>query len=1056
MSFVRRHLLSLRRCPGTPSRLLSLTAWALRATPLALALLIPTWPVAGQAAPGLTWGVLIDTHDTGAQARYAPLAQHLSSVLNQPVRLKVMDQADMDLALRQDKLDLLLTSPSHYAALPPQVTPAGVLATLVHSEQGRAAPGHGGVIFTRQSRQDIRQLTDLQGKSIAASGQWPLCGLHAQTLALKQAGVPLGSAQVQTLDNPSRVLAAVLDGKAEVGFACTGALENLADKGLLTWANVKIVNPQQAPELGVHLSTTLYPGWPMLALRSADPELMSRIASTLQALPPGHPALQDTGWHGFTVAADYLPVVQLAQALRLPPHDQRQELTLPDVLHRHPVHTVVMSVLLLALAGAVLWLARQRQQLQQALRERGRQENDMKLAASVFANAQEGILITDPHGTIVDINGSFTRITGYGRDEVLGHNPSMLGSGRQGPAFYEQMWGELAATGQWHGEIWNRRKSGEVYAELLTITAVHDGAGQVRNYLAVFSDITAQKEYQKQLEFITHFDVLTRLPNRSLLSDRLQQAMAQAQRRNGMVGVVLLDLDGFKSINDLHGHDSGDQLLQTLGKRLKDVLREGDTLSRVGGDEFAVVLTEITGAGDCERVLGRLLSATAQPIQVHGQELRVSASLGVALFPRDGADADLLLRHADQAMYQAKQAGKNRYHFFDAGEDEAARQRRQHVDEVAQALAQGEFELYYQPKVNMRSGQLVGAEALIRWNHPDGTVHGPGSFLPGIEGHPLSARVGQWVMETGMAQLATWQAQGVHLPLSVNVSPYHLQQKDFVDHLRLLLKAHPQVSPRDLQLEVLETSALEDMDWVAEVIGACNELGVAFALDDFGTGYSSLTYLKRLPAQVLKIDQSFVRDMLVDTEDLTIVEGIVGLAHAFGRTVIAEGVETVEHGELLLRLGCDLAQGYGVARPMPIGALNTWMAQWQAPPSWLALRHKVPHRNDLPMALAEVEHRQWVSMVERVIDDPSAPPPVWDVAESKFTQALAGLAQGDHPATTQLKAELRQLHDQVHTSGLHLMSLAQKGQDAEACQAAREQMQRATAALIQRLRSLAD
>jgi diguanylate cyclase (GGDEF)-like protein/PAS domain S-box-containing protein len=664
----------------------------------------------------------------------------------------------------------------------------------------------------------------------------------------------------------------------------------------------------------------------------------------------------------------------------------------------------VLVLLLLTLTG-LLW--RQRARLHRAL-------HDTQLGASVFRHAQEGILITDAQGRIVDVNQSFSRITGYRRDEVLGRSPRMLGSGRHDKAFYQQMWQSLLTAGRWHGEIWNRRKSGEVYAEVLTITALYDDHGALQHHLAVFSDITAQKEHQKQLELIAHYDVLTGLPNRSLLADRLQQALAQAQRRETLVALVFLDLDGFKAVNDTLGHDAGDRLLQELGRRMKDVLRDGDTLARVGGDEFVAVLGDVSGTGDCERVLHRLLEVTSAPV-LHGTtSAQVSASLGVALYPQDGTEADMLMRHADQAMYCAKELGKNRFHFFDAGEDEDARHRRQQVDQVARALEAGQFELYYQPKVNMRHGRVLGAEALIRWNHPDGTVHGPASFLPGIEGHPLSATVGRWVLETAMTQMETWAAQGLHLPLSVNVSAYHLQQKDFADQVRQLLLAHPNLPPHSLQLEVLETSALQDMAWVAEVIQACTQLGVDFALDDFGTGYSSLTYLKRLPAHVLKIDQSFVRDMLCDTEDLTIVEGVISLAHAFGRTVVAEGVETTDHGAMLLRLGCDHAQGYGVARPMPAAALVQWAQTWQPPQAWAAHQHRVPSRRDLPFVLAEVEHRDWLEKLRRHLDNRAHPAPVARADDCQFGRVVKGLlANGTLSPSDQLQALLAQ-HDQVH------------------------------------------
>ncbi len=568
------------------------------------------------------------------------------------------------------------------------------------------------------------------------------------------------------------------------------------------------------------------------------------------------------------------------------------------------------------------------------LTERKQAEGKLQLAANVFSHAREGIIITDVEGTIIDINEAFTRITGYDREVALGQNPRILKSDRQDRVFYEAMWRGLTEQGHWSGEIWNRRKDGKVYAELLTISSVRDAGGVVRQYVGLFSDITAIKEHQYQLEHIAHFDALTNLPNRLLLADRLQQAMAQALRRGQQLAVVYLDLDGFKTINDQHGHQIGDQFLIALAQRMKQALREGDSLARLGGDEFVAVLIDLEDQAACRPLLTRLLAACAQSAHVGDLSLQASASLGVTFYPqaRD-IDADQLLRQADQAMYQAKVAGKNRYHFFDAEQDNSVRGYHESVERIRLALDKREFVLHYQPKVNMRTGQIIGAEALIRWQHPEKGQLAPALFLPLIEDHALAVSIGEWVLDTALTQMQIWQAAGLEFGVSVNIGARQLQQSDFVERLRAILDVHPGVKAGDLELEVLETSALIDIAQVSQVIEACAQIGVTFALDDFGTGYSSLTYLKRLRVAMLKIDQSFVRDMLEDKDDLTILEGIIGLAASFKRQVIAEGVETVAHGSLLLLLGCELAQGFVIARPMPAEQLPFWAAEWQTDPA---------------------------------------------------------------------------------------------------------------------------
>jgi diguanylate cyclase (GGDEF)-like protein/PAS domain S-box-containing protein len=448
--------------------------------------------------------------------------------------------------------------------------------------------------------------------------------------------------------------------------------------------------------------------------------------------------------------------------------------------------------------------------------------------------------------------------------------------------------------------------------------------------LVAMTDITERKLAEDKLKRIAHFDLLTDLPNRVLLADRLSQAMLQCQPRKRSVAVAYLDLDGFKTVNDSYGHDIGDKLLVALSQRIKEALGQGDTLARVGGDEFIAVMVDLENIKDNNLVLEKLLKAAADPVTVGDTVLHVTASIGVTLYPQDGADTDQLIRHADQAMYIAKQAGKNCYHLFDPILDMKIKFQQESINDIRSALIRNEFVLHYQPKVNMHTGEVIGLEALIRWQHPERGLVPPLEFLPVIEGHVISLKLGEWVIDTALTQISQWGSKGEKLSISVNISAYQLQQVNFAARLEALLAVHPEVNPNSLELEVLETSALNDIDQVLDTMNACHKLEVGFALDDFGTGYSSLTYLRRLPAYLIKIDQSFVRNMLEDADDLAIVEGVIGLAKAFQREVIAEGVETIEHGVALWQLGCELAQGYGIARPMPAGDIPEWVSNWKA------------------------------------------------------------------------------------------------------------------------------
>ena len=661
--------------------------------------------------------------------------------------------------------------------------------------------------------------------------------------------------------------------------------------------------------------------------------------------------------------------------------------------------------------------------------ERKRAEQKLQLAASVFTHAREGIMITELDGTIIEVNEAFTQITGYQRDEVLGRNPRFLKSGQHPAEFYALMWRGLLENGYWYGEIWNRRKNGEFFAEMQTISAVRDAQGQIKQYVSLFSDITRIKEHERELEHIAHYDALTGLPNRVFLADRLHQAMAQSIRRNQKLAVVYLDLDGFKAVNDRFGHDAGDQLLITVSNRMKQTLREGDTLARIGGDEFVAVLLDLTEIEASLPMLARMLAAAAEPVPWEKHQLQVSASIGVTFYPQaEEADADQLMRQADQAMYQAKVSGKNRFHLFDADQDRSIRGHHESLQRIRRALIEHEFVLYYQPKVNMRLGTLVGAEALIRWRHPIRGLMLPGEFLPVIEDHGLAIELGEWVLDNALSQIEQWRALGLDIPVSVNLGARQLQQADFAERLRRILAAHPGVGPNKLELEVLETSALEDLAHVSRVISACLEMGVSFALDDFGTGYSSLTYLKRLPVAQIKIDQSFVRDMLYDPDDLAIVESVLGLATAFRRQTIAEGVETREHGEMLLQLGCELAQGYGIARPMPASELPGWAAVWSPYPSWVDL-HPVS-RDNLPILFAAVEHRAWIVAVEAYLKGETGVLPPMHPHLCRFGEWLDGVARRHAGAQPTLQSIIS-LHQQVHAQGDRLQQLSNQGRQTE-------------------------
>lgn len=569
------------------------------------------------------------------------------------------------------------------------------------------------------------------------------------------------------------------------------------------------------------------------------------------------------------------------------------------------------------------------------LAEREKAQERLQLFSRVFSDTHEGIMITDAKQQILDINPAFTQITGYSRGDIIGNTPNILSSGKQSPQFYALMWHTVSENGYWQGEVWNRTKQGQLYAELLTISSLTNSQNEVTHYVGMFSDITNSKLQQDQLNLMAHYDVLTKLPNRALFVDRFQQSIAHSMRTGHQLAVCFLDLDDFKPVNDNYGHDVGDRLLIEVANRISACIREEDTVSRQGGDEFAILLNDIKSASQYEVTIDRIHKALAEPYIIDDIQHRITVSSGLTLYPADNGDIDTLLRHADHAMYQSKLTGKNRSRLYSADSDQLIIQKNHHLEEIQQAFANHEFQLYYQPKVNMVSGHVFGVEALIRWNHPQKGLTSPGDFLPFIDGTALEIDIGEWVINQALQQLDDWQKQGIKLEISVNISSNHLRTPTFVAHLEDSLSQYPNNNAQYLQLEILESSAFGDINTINHIIEECqNRLGVSFALDDFGTGYSSLTHLRSLPVNTIKIDQSFVRDILDDPSDYSIIEGVIALTKSFDRNVIAEGVETTNHGLLLLLMGCEQAQGYGIAKPMPAKDFLPWLSNYIPNKSW--------------------------------------------------------------------------------------------------------------------------
>ncbi|SCX78993.1 EAL domain-containing protein [Pseudomonas flexibilis] len=562
-------------------------------------------------------------------------------------------------------------------------------------------------------------------------------------------------------------------------------------------------------------------------------------------------------------------------------------------------------------------LADANRELHERLEALHQAQAELKRYATVFTNAREGMVITDASAQIIAVNPAFTEITGYPLEQIAGATPAVLSSGRQDEHYYQKMWSALKERGQWQGEIWNRRRSGDIYPEWLSIAAVRDSEGETTHYIGIFSDVTERKEAEARIHHLAHHDALTGLPNRLLLQDRLGQAIREARRKGSQVGILFMDLDRFKWINDTLGHDAGDHLLRTITRRCLDVLRESDTLARLGGDEFVAILPGLQQAQDAGLVARKLLAAITQPCMLGNHELSVTCSIGIAVFPGDGTTDSLLLRNADAAMYRAKSEGRNGFQFYSTDMNTARLGELLLEHQLRGALERQELCLFYQPKVDARDGTLRSCEALLRWRHAEEGLLTPDRFLPAAEESGLIVPIGEWVIREACRQVRSWLNAGRQpVRVAVNLSGQQFAHQNIVQLVRDALQEY-RLPPQLLELELTETILMRDIERTLVILGELCALGVSLAIDDFGTGYSSLAYLRQFQVHTLKIDRSFVNDIQEGANDAKIASAVIGLAHSLGLRVVAEGVETPLQQAFLANHACDYLQGYLFGKPEP-------------------------------------------------------------------------------------------------------------------------------------------
>jgi diguanylate cyclase (GGDEF)-like protein/PAS domain S-box-containing protein len=550
-----------------------------------------------------------------------------------------------------------------------------------------------------------------------------------------------------------------------------------------------------------------------------------------------------------------------------------------------------------------------------------------EIAKKVIENTNDGIIVTDSNGNILLANPAFEVVTGYSAEEVIGKNPKFLQSGLHNDEFYRKMWKEILTNGFWQGEIWNKRKDGELFAEWLTISSLKDSNGKITHYVAVFSDITEHKRNIEQLRKLAHYDLLTGVPNRYLFTKRLESLIKTSRRYNQQFAILFLDLDRFKNVNDTLGHHAGDILLQKVAQRLKRILRKKDTIARIGGDEFIIILPNLKHIREAIQTAEMIIESLKASFSLNGQEVYISTSIGISFYPYDGEDIESLIRNADRAMYQAKKSGRNHFELYYNDLYINDKQTLKLENALRKALKRNEFVLYYQPQVSTRTKGICGIEALLRWKNPELGFVSPGEFIPLAEESGLINPISEWVLMQACEDLKKLHLDYPHLKMSINISPIYFQQTEFVRNLQYTIE-RSNINARFLELELTESTIMPNAQQSIEQLVKLKQLGVKIAIDDFGTGFSSLSYLHRFPIDILKIDQSFIRNLSSYQDDASIVNAIITMAHNLRISVIAEGVETEKQFKFLQKQGCEYVQGYYIAKPLPLNELYEFLQDW--------------------------------------------------------------------------------------------------------------------------------
>lgn len=965
--------------------------------------------------PSLIWGVttlhfgiIVYRSNDASQKEYQPLVDYLNANLEgYKIEMVLLNHDEMMNALRKNQLDFITTNPAYYEIIHNDNLLTRIIATTQKIENGMTTDNLGGVIFTSSANPSIHLIRDLKGKSIAARDRVSLGGYQAQAYESLENGIDLTKeTKVSVYPNHDSIINAVLSGKADVGFVRTGILESMIKEKHLKLNDIRIIHQQKMRYFPYMLSTRLYPEWPIAIM----PNMNDRVAKQLTLLLLNYSSKEKTpsAINGFTLPQNYQAVTDLVKTLHLPPYDKEVIITYKDIYQQY--RNQIIGIIA---ASALIIIA-----LIQILRLNFQIRSNEERFQLAIEGTSDGLFDWNMTNNEMFHSKNFEKMLGYSGDELpqtLAAWSDIVHPDDKEPTYksiekYIQSKGKTPFLATFR----MRTKSGDYKWIQGRGKILFDSHYNAIRFIGFNSDITEKKENELKLQHAAQHDYLTNLPNRTLLSDLMPQVLAGTKRHHTHAALLFIDLDGFKNINDTYGHGVGDLLLKEVALRIHTLIRDEDIVARLGGDEFAVLIADLDERDNITYLLSRLLKSISDPYFIHNNEMFVTASIGISFYPQENEiDADTLLRQADQAMYDAKFHGKNQYHYFDEIINNSKKVGNAHLEKIKSAIENNELLLHYQPKVNMHTGEILGAEALVRWNSPSEGILYPDTFLPFIDDRPSMYQLDLWVMEHVFHQISKWKSIGFgnKMRFSINLSAYSFKQKGLLDEIKKMFDTHPDISPTQVEFEILETSALQNIQEVQQIIDALQTIGVTVALDDFGTGYASMAYLKKLNVDYLKVDRSFIVDILNDTGDLRILEATIALAEAFRSSVIAEGVESQAHGDLLIQFGCFLAQGYAIAKPMLPDAFVAWVPQWKPFSSWQKL---TPIQNKyFPFLYAAIEHRIWFNDFKSFINGRIDNPPQQDHTLCQFGKWLHSEGKELFADDTQYD-ELYTLHHQMH------------------------------------------